>query len=538
LRLLQLSFLLAACSGPSATPPPPATVGAEPAPAGSEPVLRRLTDAAWRQSVLDLIGPNLILPGSLEPDQIDDGLLSIGASTAALSPRGVEQYEAAAQSIATQALAEGAARDALLGCTPAAVVDGACARSAVERLGRRLWRRPLTAEEADRLTALAAEAAETLADFHAGFGVALAAMLQSPNFLYRVELGEPDPSAPGARRFTDWEMASRLSYLLWNSAPDDTLLDEAAAGALVTDAGVTAAVDRMLADPRARRGFRNFIAEMLLLDELDHLIKDPMVFPAMRADVGSSAREETLRAVEALVFDRDDDLRTWLTTRETFVNPTLAMLYGVPAPNLEGFGAVTLPADGPRAGLLGQISLLATHAHPVSSSATRRGVFVREVLLCEEIQPPPANVDTSIPEPQPGALTLRDRVKVHLESPACASCHAITDPIGLGLEPFDGLGVYRTTENGAPIDPSGDLDGTAFADPRGLGAALSQHEGFTRCMADTLYAYAVGHRPGPDEQATLGWLHDGLVAEQHSTLGMLRRLAVSRAFRTVGEVVP
>ncbi len=182
--------------------------------------------------------------------------------------------------------------------------------------------------------------------------------------------------------------------------------------------------------------------------------------------------------------------------------------------------------------------MLAQHAHPVSSSATKRGEFVREVLLCQEVPPPPADVDASIPEPSEDAATLRERVAVHLEDPTCASCHLLTDPIGLGLEQFDGLGLYREIENGAVIDPSGDVDGIVFADAVGLGDALAAHTDFSWCMSETLMSYASGRRPHSGEQELTTWLHDRFGDEGYSFRELLRQVATSRAFRTAAEVTP
>lgn len=528
---MWLVGLMLACGGPDATEAP---VGPEPAAQAPEPVLRRLTEGEFRASIADVLGPDILI-SSLEPDHAEGGLLAIGASGEAISPRGVEQYEAAAQSIAEQAMA---APEGLLPCAPSGAVDEGCAAMAIDALGRRLYRRPLDADERAALVGLATEAASTLGDFHEGLAMALGAMLQSPSFLYRVELGEADPAGGGRYRYTDWEMASRLSYFLWHSTPDDALLDAAAAGELTTEAGLAAQVDRMLASPRARAGFRAYIDELLALYELDHLIKDPTIFPQMRADLGESAREETLRAVEALVFDRGADFRGWLTTPDTFVNTTLAMLYAVPAPSLDGFGATTLPSDGQRAGLLGQAAVLAKYAHPVSSSATKRGVFVREVLMCQDIPAPPANVNTSLPEPSPDSATLRDRVAVHLEEPTCAGCHRLTDPIGLGLENFDGLGVFRETEAGARIDPSGDLGGVPFMNARQLGAVISKDPAFSHCMAESVFSYAVGHRPSEGEEDVVDWLDARFAEEGFAMVPLLRQIALSDAFRFTSAVTP
>jgi hypothetical protein len=503
-----------------------------------EPVLRRLTATQYTNSVIDLFSDELLLPTRLEPDIAQDGLLSIGAGEASISPLGVEQYEDAAFLLIEQAMEPGGLRDALIPCAPSGTSDDACARQSLEPFARRAWRRPLTTAELDGLVDIAGIAGDTLVDFYDGYEMALAAVLQNPAFIYRIELGEPDPNKAGSFRYTDHEMASRLSYFLWNTTPDLALMDAAAAGELTDPAMLVTHVDRMLDDPRARDGFGNFVEELLSLAELEALNKDPEVFPAMRSEIGPSAREETLRTVEALVFDRDDDFRTWVTTRETFVDPNLAMIYAVPAPQPEGFGAITLPSDGARRGLLGQVSVLAGYSHPTSTSATLRGLFVREVLLCSDIPPPPADVDTSIPESSPDAPTRRERVEAHLTDPFCATCHEAMDLIGLGLENFDGLGLYREYENGALIDASGDIDGEPFTDAWGLGQVLADDPQFAACMSDMIYAYGAAHRPTPGEVDLSLWLHGRFGEEGYSMQSLLHQVATSTAFRTAGEVAP
>jgi hypothetical protein len=526
-----LPLLLLACGTPDEPKVDryvPVEAGPEPAVAPPPPVLRRLTNTQYSNSVVDLLGDGLVLPTRLEPDTELEGLLSIGASTASLSPLGVEQYEDAAYALAEQALSP-ERRDRIVPCEPTGSSDAACAEQVLAPLARQAWRRPVSAAELGALVDVAGTSGDTLGDFHAGLELALAAILQSPHFLYRIELG-------AGGRLSDHELATRLAYFLWNTSPDAALLDAADAGELSTPEGRVAQVDRLLADSRARQGFRNFIDELLHLERLEGLTKDPDVFPAMRAEIGPSAREEAQRTVEALVFDRDEDFRTWMTTRDTFVDPNLAMLYAVPAPEREGFGPTTLPADGDRRGLLGQIAILALHAHPVSTSATLRGKFVRETLLCQFIPPPPADVDTSIPEASADAPTRRERVERHLQDPACAGCHQLTDPIGLGLEHFDGLGLYRTHENGAVIDASGEVDGSGYADAWELAGVLRDHPSFPACMAEMLYAYGVGHRPEAGEQELAGWLDLKFGEVGWSMRTLLREVALSEAFGAVSEV--
>ena len=388
----------------------------------------------------------------------------------------------------------------------------------------------------DRLAGLVTTIGAAAGDFETGAEYGLAALLQSPHFLYRVENGVPDSTDPDRRPLGDWELATRLSFLLWNSIPDEELLLAAEAGELQSLAGLEAQAHRMLADDRARAGIRNLFTEILHLYALDDLTKDPAVFTHASPELADSAEEETLLLLEQLILQEDADFRELLLAERTFVDRRLAALYGVAAPAEEGFGEVALdPADG-RRGLLGQASFLALQAHPGSSSATLRGVFIREVLLCQEMPPPPANVDTSIPEADQTSPTLRERLTVHLEDPTCAGCHQLTDPIGLGLENFDGIGRWRLTEGGAPIDPSGTLDGADFADAWALARVVSEHPSFGPCMTAHLYRYTTGHEIAEGEAALVDWLADGFAASGYSYQDMLLEVILSDGFRYTGAL--
>ena len=530
-------FLALACTDPSApvdSAPIVADPPVQPEVTPGAPVLRRLTEEQYGNTVHALLGADVVLPTALEPDASASGLREVGAGTNAVSPHGVEQYEDASYLLARQALAA-ERRASVVPCTPTATVDDACAAQFVRTMGRRAWRRSLTDEEVTRLVGVAQLASTQLGDFHEGLAFALAALLQSPNFLYRVELGEPDPSNPALRRLTGAELATRLAYFVWNTTPDDTLLDAAELGALDTDEGLQTQLARMLADPRARQGVRAFFDDMLRLYLLGDMIKDTTVFVHMSPEVGPAAREETLLGLEALV-DEGGDYRSFFTTRRTFVDRKLAAIYGVRAPAREGFGEVTLPAEGGRRGFLGQVGFLAPNAHPVSSSATRRGVFLREVLLCQDIPAPPADVNTSIPEPSEDARTLRERVAVHLEDPSCAGCHRLTDPIGLGLENFDGLAGWRTTEAGAAIDPSGELDGADFADAWELGQVVADHPRVGACLAETMYRYAVGRPIADGEEDETSFLAARLALAGHAVQALQREIILSPGFRNVGAL--
>ncbi len=500
-----------------------------------EPVLRRLTEAQYVNSVHDLLGDDVFVPTSLEPDVRLGGLVAVGAAQASISPRGVENFEAAAYALAEQALDPARASD-LVPCSPAGTIDAGCAEAFVAAMGRRAWRRPLTQAEIDPLVAVAGAAADQLGDFHDGLEFALAGLLMSPHFLYRTELGEPDPDGVWERRFTGYDVASRLSFLLWNTTPDDELLDAAEAGDLTDDAGLAEQVDRLLGDPRAREGVRAWAADMLSLAELDDMEKDPATFVHVTDTLPAAAREETLRGVEALVFEDEAPLQELLTSRRTFLDRELATLYDVPAPARDGFGEFVHGDDSLRVGFLGQASFLAPNAHPVSTSPTLRGMFIQRVLLCRTLPGPPADVDTSIPEPSEDAPTLRDRVLQHLEDPGCSGCHQIIDPPGLGLEHFDGVGRFRTTDGGAPIDASGDLDGVPFDGPVELAEAIAANEDFAPCMVQTMVRYANGNIARSGEFDGLLWLDDEFAFRKHRVQPLVEDLALSPLFRQAGAL--
>lgn len=527
--MLPALLMLLACEGGTAVERTPFDRGQAPDPVVAAPTLKRLTEVQYRNVMASLFGDGIILPSSLEPDQRVEGLFAVGSAYTTISSYGVEKYESAAYDIAEQVMADPDLRSAWLDCEPAGTIDDACAEQSLAVLGLHAWRRPLQQAELDLLVDIAAQAASALGDFHAGLEFSWAAVLMSPNFLYRVELGDD-----GA--YDDWEMASRLSFFLWNTTPDAELLDAAAAGELTTDAGLQAQVDRMLADDRIVDGVRNLFSEMLQLDLLDDLNKDTTVFTYMTDSFGASAAEETLRGVEALVLEDDGSYLDLFTTQRTFLDRTLAAIYDVPAPARDGFGEAWLPDDGGRRGFFGQASFLALHAHATSSSATRRGIFVREVVLCQPIPEPPADANTAIPEVSEDARTLRERIAVHLEDPVCAACHELTDPIGLGFENFDGLGMWRDLENGAQIDPSGSLDGKAFADAWQLGQAVAEHSQTGPCFTRTVLQYATGQLDEQLDEDLTGWHEDGFAWAGHSVLWLLRDVALSPGFRLAGEV--
>ncbi|MFO0602444.1 MAG: DUF1592 domain-containing protein [Polyangiales bacterium] len=510
------------------SPPPPAFV--------PEPVtLRRLTQSQYANALHDLFGDAVIVPRALEPDTDREGSRAVGASETSISPRGTEQYQDAAYAVAEQVLRDPARRAAAVPCTPAGPGDAVCAASFVRAAGRRVWRRPLTEDEVGRIAAVVTRAGTTLMDFHRGAEYGLAALLQAPDFLFRAELGADAAGRAGERRYAGHELAARLSFFLWDSTPDDALLDAAQSGALDTPAGLEREVDRMLASPKARRGLRAFVTDWLQLAKLDSLSKDATIFPSFSADLGASAREEVLRNAEAITFDRPGDFRDFFTSRETFVNRRLAAIYGVQFPVREAsatqFERVTLPGSTPRRGFLGSVAFLALEAHPVSTSPTLRGRFVRETLLCNDIPMPPVNVNTAIPAPSTQLRTLRQRLAAHVEVASCRGCHSFIDPPGLAFEHFDGIGRFRATDNGAAIDASGTLDGRSYRDAGEFAAIVRDHWQLPECIVKRAYRHAWGQVETAAQREETQRLQERFAASGYQLRALMREVALGDNFR-------
>ena len=358
------------------------------------PVLPRLTQVQYRNATEAVFGQPLPAV-ALEPDTNPYLFTNIGGASTTLSERGTGLYDDAAHTITTAVFADPSRRDALFGCAPEAPGD-ACVADGLSRIGRRLFRRPLTAEERERYTGLSVAVAD--GDAWRGARYALTGMLQSPHFLYRVEVGDPMADQPGWRRLDGYEMASRLSFLFWNSIPDEALLEAAERGDLDSEDGLAMEAWRLLEDERAEEAVQRFFAEYLDLGRLDGLDRDPERYATFTPTVADAMRSEVELLVHDLVFRRDADVRELFSTRETFVNDELATLYGVSAPEADAitFVPVTLPADGPRAGVLTTAAFLAMNAHPTETSPTLRGKYVRERVLCQTVQPPPDDVVTDL----------------------------------------------------------------------------------------------------------------------------------------------
>jgi hypothetical protein len=515
---------------PPVEPPPPVVPPVEKVFEPGPAVLPRLTEKQYRNTLSDLFGTRAARV-ALEPDTNPYLFYSIGATSTALSERGTQSYADAAAAVLDAATVD----QTFLGCAPQAAGD-ACTSDFLARFGRRMFRRPLTQEELDRWVAVARDTGD-VAPID-GVRFALYGMLQSPNFLYRFEEGEPDPKNTARRRYTSYEMAERLAFFLWNTTPDDQLLDAAERDELTTDAGLRREAQRLIASPRAREPVQDFFSQYFDLQRLSGVERDVARYPLYSHALIDAMRHEIRLLVEDFVFRTDGDIRQIFSTRRTFVNTPLAALYQVEAPGASpiAFVPVELPADGPRAGLLTLGAFLAMNAHPTETSPTLRGKYVRERVLCQTVPPPPDNVDTEL-GPTMEARTLRERLEQHRHDPGCAGCHSFIDPPGFLFESFDSIGVYRTEVDGIPLDTSGDLDGTPLADARDLARELSNNAQVSACIVKQLYRHASGRLDERSEERALIDVEKKFAAQGYRFSALLLELVQSEGFRTL-EVQP
>ena len=379
-------------------------------------------------------------------------------------------------------------------CRPTGASDVACARKILGAVTRRAYRRPVTDADVQPLMALF-DAGKADGGFDAGIDRALKRLLVSPEFLFRVERDPGSVPPDTVYRISDLELASRLSFFLWSSIPDDQLLDLAERGRLRNPTVLAGQVRRMVADERFDAFVRNFAGQWLYLRNLPSAAPVGFEFPDFDDTLRQAFQTETELFFQSVVRE-DRSAIELLTANYTFVNERLARHYGIP--NIKGsdFRRVTFGRDTPRGGLLGQGSILTVTSHPDRTSPVVRGKWILENLLGTSPPPPPPNVPELKPTGEPGqVLSMRERMVQHRQSPQCASCHAIMDPIGLSLENFDGVGKWRVLgESGAVIDATGALpDGATFSGPDGLKRALlAKSDQFLTTLTEKLFTYALG----------------------------------------------
>lgn len=512
----------------------------EPPTKGGAATLRRLTEAQYRNSIAQIFGADVKVPGRFDPPLREGGLLAIGDGKAVVSAAGIEQYELRAREIAAQVLTEGKRKTAqpCLAATSTRF-DRACATEFLGRYGRQLFRRPLTRAELNATLAISQKVAVQNKSFASGLEAGLARMLNSMNFIFRVERPSDSGEGPGTRRLDDYSLATRLSFLLWNTTPDERLLQAAANGELRHEVGIAAQVDRLMAAPQFENGVRAFFSDMLAFNYFDGLSKDQKIYPKYTSALSRAAKEQMLRTIVDLLITQGGDYRDLFSTKKTFMNRDLGALYRLPMVDEVSGGKwvpYTFADDDPRAGLLTLAGfLMLDPTHEGRSSPTIRGKFVRELFLCQPVPPPPPNVNFALVSDIDNELhkTARQRLTIHQENPACAGCHALTDPIGLSLENYDAIGAFRQQENGAVINASGDFEGKAFENAVELQKLLRSSRAATDCAVQRVFEYGVGRTLSASEETWLEYATGRFAASSYKFPALLRLIATSQAFRNV-----
>ena len=530
---------LMSCSNQQSASKPQARAAApvESETAATTPRVRLLTEQQYFNTLSYMFGDDIKLDARFAPFKRTDGLTALGSASAGVTLGGAELFFRTGATVSSRAV-DPTHRAFSVPCVPKSTTeaDDACAQAFLAAAGRILYRHTLDAHRLGVIVGNAGAAATKLKDFYAGLSVALEGMLVDPQVLFITEGTEPDPAHPGHQRLDGPALATRLSLFLWNALPDEALLQAAENGELFTTKGRERVLTMMLASPRLEYGVRALFEDMLALEDLDNLAKDAAIYPGFTEPAIGDAREQTLRMIVDHVIKKKGDYRDLFTTRSTFISPALALVYQIPTK--PGWQPYEFPKDSPRVGLLTQIAFLASHAHPARSSATRRGKALRELLLCQKVPEPPANVDFSALEnPNSVFHTARERVTAHLTNPVCAGCHKITDPIGLSLENFDGVGQYRATEKGAVIDAGGALDGKTFTDVAGLAKAVHDHPALPTCLVRRTYGYALGGPLAKTEDEALDYLNKSFAAHGYQIPELLRAIALSTAFYEVAAPV-
>ena len=473
-----------------------------PAP-GSAP-LHPLTRFQYDNIVRDLLGDTSHPAQAFPPENEVDGYrTNVSANQA--NPSLVENYLTAAESVAADA-----AKNRLAEVAPCSdEQDAACGHAFVASFAARAFRRPLTSAEATPLLKLFDSG--NAQSYAKGVELVIQAVLQSPQFLYRVDSLRAPTTESGAVALGGYELASRLAFTLWGSVPDAKLLDAADGGHLTTPADVEREARRLLEDTRAHDIVRDFSEQWLDLSRLDGAVR-----VGTDVDVkllNTSLRESLTTFLDTTYFGSQGSFQQLFKDPSVWVNDTLAPLYGgSPLEPGRAFEAQTLP--DPRFGLLTQPALLTLLSHADQTAPVIRGVFVRERFLCQAVPPPPPNVKAVPPELDPNATT-RERFRQHTEQAACFTCHQLIDGVGFGFERYDQLGRYRATENGLDVDESGEvlntgelgLDGT-FAGAGELAERIANSPMARDCLATNWYTYAFGRQPQADDACSVTQLKE------------------------------
>ena len=448
----------------------------------------RLTPGDYEASIRDALGEDLAIAGLITADERVGGF-SNNADVLDVSDVTAEQLMAVGELVSGRVVARLAELAPQSGC-----IDRDCARRFVRSFGEKLFRRPVTDEESVALMNLYDTGRDIGGTYAAGIALAAQGIVQAPQTLYRSELGNRDA---GLTVLTSDEIATSMAYMLTGAPPDDTLRSIAASGADLANADVRRAqAERLIATPAGRHRMVTFVKEWLGLTDLQHMLKNTAVYPQFTDALRNAMIAETEAFVEHVIFDNEGTYQALMSASYSYINDDLAAIYGVGAPGGTQLSRADLPSDE-RAGIITQASVMSWYAHDNQSGPVFRGKFVRQNILCQQLPPPPNVVTIVVPAPNPN-LTTRERFAAHTGAPACASCHALIDPIGFGMELYDGIGRARETENGRPVDSSGTLDGADgvsrdFVGGAELARLLAESEEAKNCFVTQFTRFAQGH---------------------------------------------
>jgi hypothetical protein len=492
--------------------------------------MRRLNRVEYNNTIRDLVGIDFHPADDFPVDDTGYGFDNNG-DVLSLPPLLLEKYLTAAEQIVDKAVTEN-----LRGMVAAGIASKDV--RLIERFAQRAYRRPIEKDELQRLTQLYQRAEREGASFEVAIKLPLQAILVSPHFLFRAEIDSPQAADESVRQLNAYELASRLSYFLWSSMPDDALFDAARSGRLETDQQLTEQVQRMLTNAKSSAFVANFGGQWLQLQKLDLVSPDSDRFPQFTPELQADMRRETELFFEA-VLRENRPLTDLLDADFTFINERLATHYGIPEIKGNKFRRVSIDRSE-RGGLLTQASVLTLTSNATRTSPVKRGKWILENLLGAPPPPPPPGVP-ELPEEKHGELvgTLRERLEQHRANNACSSCHSRIDPLGFGLENYDAIGVWRTSDSDGAIDASGTLpDGTSFNGSNELKRMLvSRRDEFTRALGEKMLTYALGRGLTYTDRPSL----DRIVAEVRDREYQLKHLVVAVALsdpfrkRAVGE---
>lgn len=512
-------------------PAPPADGAARFLPSAASPATswRRLTQSEYRNVVRDVLG---VEPPDAQLLPLDTRVAGF-TSTAGqpLTVAAARRYFDAARHVGRRIEA---AVEPHAPCGVANDGDGAaeriCVESFLEDRGARLFRRPLLPEELQRYAG-AFTRSRAQRSYQESLALVVEGLLVAPEFLF---VQEPSGGAPGAAHALDgWQLASRLSLLLWDSAPDEPLLRDAQAGRLAEPDVLRGHVERLLGDARARGAVRSFFDDWLQLSRVEHLVRDPVAFPEVTPALLSELAEESRRYAED-VFWQSSDFRELFVSRARYRSAALSAFYRDALGATSDVERYEAEPSEQSFGLLSQAGILMTLAQSDKTAAIHRGAFVWRNLLCSGLPPPPAGLATPLPALTPG-MTSRQRITQHTADPSCAGCHQRINPLGFALDQFDIGGRFREAERGRPIDATVELDAaelTATLDgARELSEVLADSERVRACLLQQLFAFALGRAPAAADSALFEAL-DRRLATTGSLRAVLAELALSEPFRT------